>query len=61
MGKKAMKGAAIAALLGSVFGWWGCGGSGGGWWGRILGDTVLYLGQEFVLDNNGVVDLFTDN
>jgi hypothetical protein len=59
MGKKTLKAAALAALLGTVLSSGGCWGQ--GWWGRLLGDSVLYVAEEFLLDNNGVVDLFTDN
>jgi len=61
MGKKTLKSAALAALLGTVLSGGGCFGFGDTWWGRVLQDTALYVAQEFVLDNNGVVDLFTDN
>lgn len=59
MGKKTMKGAALAALFGTVLQFGGC--FGDSWWGRWLSDAVLYATYEFVLDNNAVVDLFTDN
>lgn len=57
------KGAAVAALAGTMLLGGGClgfGGGGGNWWGRLLWDTAIYAGQEFVLDNDNVFDLFED-
>jgi len=51
------KGAALAALSGSLFGFGGCLDLN---WQQLLWDTALYAGQEFVLDNDGVFDLFED-
>ena len=59
MGKKTMKGAAIAALLGSVLQFGGC--FGNSWWGRILGDAALSAAYEFIWDNDGILDLFEDD
>ncbi len=51
------KGALLAALSGATL----FGGCLGGWnWQRILWDTAIYAGTEFVLDNDGVLDLFDD-
>jgi hypothetical protein len=50
------KGAALAILSGAtLFG--GCLGLN---WQRLLWDTAIYAGTEFVLDNDGVFDLFED-
>lgn len=54
------KGAAVAALAGTMLYGGGCLGGGDSWWGRILWDTAIYAGQEFVLDNDAVFDLFED-
>ena len=59
MGKKTMKGAAIAALLGSVLQFGGCFGS--SWWGRLLEDAALSAAYEFIWDNDGILDLFEDD
>ena len=48
---------AVATLAGTVLGG-GCLGIGN--WQRILLDTALYAGTEFLLDNDGVFDLFED-
>ena len=51
------KGAALAALSGAtLFG--GCLGDLN--WQRLLWDTAIYAGTEWVLDNDGVFDLFED-
>lgn len=39
----------------------GCGGGFGGIWQDLLTSSVSYTILEFVSDNNGVFDLFTDN
>jgi hypothetical protein len=53
--RKMKKGALLAALAGTTL----FGGCLGGWnWQRILWDTAIYAGTEFVLDNDGVFDLF---
>lgn len=53
-----MKRLALMAMLGSVFAFGGC-------VGEALVSAVtslpVYLLSEFVTDNNGVFDLFTDN
>ncbi len=54
------KGAAVAALAGTMLFGSGCLGFGDSWWGRLLWDTVQYAGTEFVLDNDAVFDLFED-
>lgn len=55
------KGAAVAALAGTMLLGGGCLGFGGGnWWGNLLWDTATYAGLEFVLDNDTVFDLFED-
>lgn len=36
-------------------------GCGGGFFGRLLEDGVSYVALEFLTDNNGIFDLFTDN
>ncbi len=51
------KSAALAALTGVTL-FIGCLGNIG--WKRLLWDTALYAGTEFVLDNDGVFDLFED-
>jgi hypothetical protein len=57
MRKRTLKGAALAALLGSLLGFGGCLDT---WWGRIVVDTALYAGQEYLFDNDAVFDLFED-
>jgi hypothetical protein len=58
MGKKTMKAAAVVALLGTVLQFGGCINS---IVGKIFGQALGYVGLEFLTDNNGVFDLFTDN
>ncbi|MGB2985238.1 MAG: hypothetical protein WBE26_05090 [Phycisphaerae bacterium] len=58
MRKKTLKGAALAAMAGTMLQFGGC--LGDSWWGRILWDGVIYAGYEYVLDNDGVFDLFED-
>ena len=58
MGKKVMKSAALAAVLGTVFGWGGCLGD---WnWQRTLWNGVEYGALEYLLDNDTVYDLWGD-
>jgi hypothetical protein len=52
---KKTKGAVLAFLAGSMLLGGGCLGLN---WQQILWGTALYVGQEFVLDNDGVFDLF---
>ena len=52
-----MKVAALAALVGTVFQFGGCL---GGNWQRILWTAAISQGAEWVLDNDGVFDLFDD-
>ena len=53
--RKMKKTALLAALSGATL----FGGCLGGWnWQRILWDTAIYAGTEFLLDNDGVFDLF---
>lgn len=59
MNKKALKGAAVVAVLGAVFQFGGC--LGGNWWKQTLWTTVGYSGLEFVLDNDTVFDVFEDD
>ena len=56
MGKKVMKGAALAAVLGTVFGWGGC--LGGMNWQRAFWNAVEYGTLEYLLDNNTVFNLW---
>ncbi|MCG3136393.1 MAG: hypothetical protein HJJLKODD_00225 [Phycisphaerae bacterium] len=58
---KFWKKARYVVLGATVMGWWGCGGDGGGWWTNWLTSVPTYLIGEFLTDNNGVFDLFTDN
>jgi hypothetical protein len=54
--RKMKKGALLLALAGTTL----FGGCLGGWnWQRILWDTALYAGQEYLLDNNGVFNIFS--
>lgn len=46
------------ALGGVALQFWGCG---SGWWKQLLIDGVTFAGLEFLTDNNGIFDLFTDN
>ena len=51
---------AVVSLLGSAF-LGGClGGWGGGWWDDLFYDMAVYAGQEFLLDNDAVFDLWED-
>ena len=59
MRKRTMKGAALAALAGTILGFGGCLGM-DTWWGRILWDGALNVGWNYVLDNDAVYDLFED-
>ncbi len=59
MGKKTMKSAALAAVLGTLCGWGGCLDN-DSWWGKAFWGTVGYSAMEFVLDNDAVFDLFED-
>jgi hypothetical protein len=49
------KGAVLAFLAGATMLSGGCLN-----WQRILVDTAIYAGTEFLLDNDGVFDLFPD-
>jgi len=49
------KGAALAAAAGSMMMFGGCLDLN---WQRLIWDTAIYAAQEFVLDNDGVFDLF---
>ncbi|MFH1111178.1 MAG: hypothetical protein V1790_18570 [Planctomycetota bacterium] len=54
--RKMKKGALLLALAGTTL----FGGCLGGWnWQRILWDTAMYAGQEYLLDNNGVFNIFS--
>ena len=54
--RKMKKTALLAALAGTTL----FGGCLGGWnWQRILWDTAMYAGREYLLDG-GVLDIFTD-
>jgi len=49
-------------LAGGVVFAGGCGFGFGGWnWQRILWDVATNVGTEFVLDNDGIFDLFQDD
>jgi len=63
MGKKMMKSAALVALMGTCFHSVGCGNLGGlgKWFYGLVASAVPYVGWEFVLDNDGVFDLFEDD
>ena len=55
--RKMKKGALLLALAGTTL----FGGCLGGWnWQRILWDTAMYAGQEYLLDNNGVFNIFSN-
>jgi hypothetical protein len=57
---KRTKGAVVALLAFVVMGLSsGC--LGNGWWSKALVDTALYVGQKFLLDNNGVFNIFSTN
>ena len=58
MTRKTLKATALAVVLGTVFGFGGCLGQGTVRW--VLMSTASYTGLEFLLDNNAVVDLFSD-
>ena len=54
-----MKRATLAALCGAMlFQFGGC--LNNSWWGRLVWDSAVYTGLEFVLDNDGIFDLFED-
>ncbi len=56
MGRKA-KGAMLWVVLGSLLGFGGCLDIN---WEHMLRDTMYYVGQEMLLDNDGVFDLWAD-
>lgn len=58
MSRKVLKGAVLATVLGSVFQFGSCLGS--DLWRAGLLQTAAYTSLEFLLDNNQVMDLFTD-
>jgi hypothetical protein len=58
MSRKVLKSAALLLVLGSVFQFGSC--LGGDWWRLGLRNAATYTALEFVLDNNGVIDLFSD-
>jgi len=58
MSRKLLKSASLTLVLGSVFQFSSC--LGGDWWKLGLVTTATYSTLEFVLDNNAVIDLFTD-
>jgi len=51
------KGALLAFLAGTMFAFGGCLDIN---WQKMLWDTALYAGQEFLLDNDNILDLFPD-
>lgn len=57
MGKKTVKAAAAIALFGTVLQFGGCIGQ---WFGLVAANFPGYILSEFVLDNDGVFDLFAD-
>lgn len=61
---KAMKCAAMVAVLGTCFHSAGCGfgnlGGLGRWVGGLFGSVVPYVAAEFLTDNDGIFDLFED-
>ncbi len=57
MGKKTMKVAAMAVILGTVLQFGGCVGR---IFQNVLSTSVTYGILEFVTDNDGVFDLFAD-
>lgn len=59
MSRKVLKGAVLATVLGSVFQFGSCLGS--DFWRLGLWTTAAYTSLEYVLDNNQVLDLFTDS
>jgi hypothetical protein len=58
MAKKAIKGAALASVLGMVFQFGGC--LNADLLTRVFWTTAGYSGIEFILDNDTVIDLFED-
>lgn len=57
--KRNSKALALILSAGAMLPAWGC--LGGGWnWRQILWTGVLTTGFEYVLDNDGVFDLFED-
>ena len=58
MRKKTLKGAALAALAGTILGFGGC--LGGGMWGKVVWDGVLDVAWDYVLDNDAIYDLVED-
>lgn len=58
MRNKKMTGAALAAMSGGMILAGGCLGSIP--WQQIIWGTALYAADEFLLDNDGVFDLFED-
>jgi hypothetical protein len=61
---KAMKCAAMVAVLGTCFHSAGCSfgnlGGVGRWVGSFVGGLVPYIAGEFLTDNDGIFDLFED-
>jgi hypothetical protein len=57
MGKKTVKATAAIALLGTVLQFGGCIGQ---VFQQALAGIPVYLVSEFLLDNDGVFDLFAD-
>ena len=58
MKKNTMKAAALAAAAGCLL-QFGCLNL-GSWWGKALYDGALHTAWDFVLDNDGVYDLWED-
>jgi hypothetical protein len=59
MHKRTLKGAALTAAAGCLLQFGGCL-SLDSWWGKVLWDGALYIGWEYVLDNDAVFDLWED-
>jgi hypothetical protein len=60
MRSKTLKGAVLAMVAGSTFGFFGGCLDRDRFLGSILVDGAIYAGMEFVLDNDTVFDLFED-
>ena len=60
MRRTILRNAALATLAGCLLQFGGCLSWADSWWGRVVVDTALYAGQEYLFDNDAVFDLFED-
>ena len=60
MKTRKVKAIALATMAGGTMLGSGCLWGNDTWWGKLIWDGVIYAGYEYVLDNDGVWDLWED-